>query len=308
MKVLSSAEAKVHIIRDIKDNSVDGYEVDSALSTYAKSAGLDLTEYNLLGNSKMTVCNKFLRANYETKGWKQFVEDFKAAVKDAKNPDPTTGGSTGGGGGGGGIVAPPVVVPSKPMEDNTVVDTKIPEIKGFNDMTDHKWAEEAVNALFEKGIISGIGNSNFNPEGKITREQFAKMVVLALNAYKGDAKTTLKDVNSEDWSYTYIASAVQAGLIMGNDNNEFKGTETITRQDIAVILYRAMQKKEVKLDNAKDSFNDIDYISDYAKDAVKYMAGEGIINGFEDGSFRPTEPATRAQAAKLIYALIGGDE
>ena len=84
---------------------------------------------------------------------------------------------------------------------------------------------------------------------------------------------------------------------------EFKIT-SVTREDLAVILYRATLKKDKKYEARKTDFTDKAEIADYAKEAVEFMAGAGIINGFEDGSFNPKAPATRAQAAVLIYNAL----
>ena len=126
--------------------------------------------------------------------------------------------------------------------------------------------------------------------------------------YNGDAKNDFADVSSDNWSATYIASAKANGLIKGVSENEFAPLSAVTREDIAVILYRATLLAGKTYETKKENFTDFDDVSDYAKEAVAYMAGTGIINGFEDGSFNPKAPATRAQAAKLIYEALGKGE
>ena len=129
------------------------------------------------------------------------------------------------------------------------------------------------------------------------------MAVLALGMYDASAKSNFTDANSGEWYDSYIASAKNTGLINGLGDGAFGVGQNITRQDLAVILYKAALKQGRVFTNKK-SFGDDYQIADYAKDAVSYLAGEGIISGMGDNVFAPTAKATRAQAAKLIYSLI----
>ena len=81
---------------------------------------------------------------------------------------------------------------------------------------------------------------------------------------------------------------------------------SIKREDICVAIYRAAKENGYTFANPKTDFTDFEEVSDYAKEAVSMLAGEGIINGMGDGSFAPKKETTRAQAAKLMYAVIGG--
>ena len=92
-----------------------------------------------------------------------------------------------------------------------------------------------------------------------------------------------------------------SGIMLGTGDSEFGVGMNITRQDLAVILYRAMGVT----DEAREcSFTDSGDIDGYAKEAVAYLSGKGIINGYEDGRFLPHKYVTRAEAAKLIYGII----
>ena len=78
----------------------------------------------------------------------------------------------------------------------------------------------------------------------------------------------------------------------------------MSRQDMAVVIYRTAEKLGLKISGEAESFADSSDISDYAKDAVKALTAKGIINGMGDGTFAPKATVTRAQAAKVIYGLI----
>ena len=107
--------------------------------------------------------------------------------------------------------------------------------------------------------------------------------------------------------FAVIASAKKAGIVTGVSETEFGLGRNITRQDMAVILYKGAMKKGYTFGKTELDFTDSSLISAYAFDAVGALASRKIINGMGDGSFAPLEYATRAQAAKMIYSLIGGD-
>ena len=122
----------------------------------------------------------------------------------------------------------------------------------------------------------------FNPSGSITREQFCKMVVQLFGVLD------------------YITSAINAGYIQGQSGEYFGVGESIMRQDMATILYRALGNRN---SSAVLNFTDTDSIAPYAKDAVSELVGLNIINGYEDGTFKPRGTATRAEAAKMIWGV-----
>ncbi|MBO5364016.1 MAG: S-layer homology domain-containing protein, partial [Clostridia bacterium] len=170
----------------------------------------------------------------------------------------------------------------------------------FNDLKDYTWAAEAIDTLYEAGIINGMEEGIFNPAGQVTREQFCKMVVALFDIPAKASTTAFGDVKSDAWYAPYITAAVQAGYVQGQSNEYFGIGESIMRQDMAVILYRALgdQNSKVVL-----NFSDKENIASYAEDAISELVGLGILNGYEDGSFQPRGTATRAEAAKMIYGI-----
>jgi len=128
--------------------------------------------------------------------------------------------------------------------------------------------------------------------------------VTAFSDTNSGAECDFSDVSTDRWSYPYIATAFNLGLITGVDASNFEPTGSITRENLAVILYRTYNYagKKVVAENA--SYTDSENISSYAKDAVNAMAKLGIMEGMGDGTFSPKTVVTRAQAAKVIYSLI----
>lgn len=229
--------------------------------------------------------------------------EYSVGVKNPKESQTSGGGKSSGGGGGGGGGAS-VFAPTKPVENKP--DTKDDE-KTFYDLDGFEWAKDYINSLSSKKVINGFGDGTFKPGNKVTREEFVKMLVVALNL-KGDIKLGFNDVDSTHWAYEYIKKAVSAGVVNGISDTEFGINTAISRQDMAVMAYRAA-KKVGKLNNIepdKNNFSDESDIADYAKDAIAYMKSAGIINGVGENMFNPLGTATRAETAVVISKIIDG--
>lgn len=175
----------------------------------------------------------------------------------------------------------------------------------FIDINEVEWAKQYINELASRDIITVGSDKIFNPMDNIKREEFVKMIVNAFSLLDETAELNMMDVDKYEWYYKYIASAVKNNIINGIDNNRFGIGQFITRQDMAVIAYRALQLQYVELTGNKSSliFEDASDISDYAKEAVDRLQREGIIMGM-DKKFFPMEFSTRAQAAKIICMII----
>lgn len=234
------------------------------------------------------------------------VDDLLAAIKEAvdNNLSKTGGsgsggsssGSSGGSGSGGGKTSSPTpVAPFVPTVKKQV----------FGDINNVLWAEDAINSLAEKGIVVGDENGNFNPDKTIKREEFVKMLVLATNMYNEKASCNFEDVIPGAWYYTYVASAFDEKLVYGVSEYEFGIGNNITRQDLAVMCYRAAKNaKEIKPVRDMVAFSDQSNISDYASEAVEALYRASVINGVGENEFAPMSAATRAQAAVIIYNLF----
>lgn len=175
----------------------------------------------------------------------------------------------------------------------------------FSDVPSAHWAYESVNALYKKGIINGRGNGVFSPDDSVTRSEAVKMIVLAINVKNTDNNTvSFADLSEDDWEYDYVLRGVRAGIIKGKEDNTFGGNDNITRQDMCVMIYRAMLNAGYELPKGDSDFSDSEQISDYAADAINALVSGKIISGIGGGLFDPLASATRAQAAKMIYGVI----
>ncbi|MDD6483375.1 MAG: S-layer homology domain-containing protein [Clostridiales bacterium] len=213
----------------------------------------------------------------------------------------STGGSSGGGGGGG------VTSPALPGTGNTIspTPTKKPETGIFNDVEKSFWAYNYIENLAKDGVVSGDNDRNFRPGDNISRQEFVKILLLAAKIDVSGAKDAgFSDVKEGDWSYPYIAKAVELGIVNGVTDTEFAKESPITREDIAVMCKRTlMYLNRYSAPEKEAVFADRSDISQYAAEAVDAMNELGILEGYEDNSFRPKNNATRAESAKIIYML-----
>lgn len=189
-------------------------------------------------------------------------------------------------------------------KEDDVTDYQIP-VDIFTDLDTVEWAKPSIIALTERGILSGGGDGTFRPNDNITREEFCKLVVEAFVPDAEAAEIIFGDVEDGSWYQSYIRKAYNAGITKGIGENLFGVGQAITRQDMSVMIYQAAQAAGKWLDRENDYiFEDDGQIADYARTAVYSLRSAGAINGVTETLFVPNESATRAQAAKMIYALI----
>ncbi len=269
----------------------------SGINKYVK-----LLKYSKYNNAKnRDDIDELLHTNVQT-AYYQSVQ----AIKDVIDGNAVSGPSGGGGGGGGGVstgwgassAADSVYV--EEVEDTS--GDGVPDI-AFDDVAETDWYFEAVNYLKWNSIVQGNLNY-FYPNDNITR---AELVTMLNNAFgiSGDEYTTASfdDVSADAWYYDVVVKAAGAGLVLGDGTN-FNPNTYVTRQDAAVMVYRFISKAGIKMSSEDMSFDDAASISDYAKDAVAALSGNGIINGMGNNCFEPANTTTRAQVAQIIYKIV----
>lgn len=264
----------------------------------SKLFGSDVTtEYSSLNDTdKATVCSKVSGTKYESlallsKAILDEIDDLPASG--GSNDRTPSGGNTGGGSFGRGssisISGAPVV------KDNT---------NRFSDLQGSEWAREAIEYLYDKGIVNGKAEGVFDPNANVTRSEFVKMIAVALGFDMQNKSCEFDDLNESMWQYPYIAAASGLGIVNGYSDGSFGINEPISRQDMAVIAERALRKYGKSFSDGKSDFTDDGDISQYARDAIANLVGAGIITGMPDGTYAPKSNVTRAQAAVIIYRAL----
>ena len=176
----------------------------------------------------------------------------------------------------------------------------------FSDLSKAAWARSSIEALAARGIVAGRGDNMFMPGDSITRAEFLAMLLNAFDLTDEKADCTFKDVNDGKWYYNAIATAQKLGIVQGKTDGTFGINDAITRQDMAVMVYKVSEllKVEMKETNSQTQFKDSAKISAYAVNAISAMQKSGIINGVGNDNFAPKNNATRAQAAVIIYQVF----
>ncbi|SFE69057.1 protein of unknown function [Paenibacillus algorifonticola] len=179
----------------------------------------------------------------------------------------------------------------------------------YKDLRNH-WAAQYTDRLIGMNVIQGFEDQSFRPEDTVTRAQFAKMVAAALGL-QTSAETTefADDKEIPAWAKASVAAAVKAGLIHGYKENGavlFKADQTITRAEMSTIIAGALSMVEQNTANSAGQvqFQDASSIPAWAQPSVNTAVTAGILNGYEDHTFRSGQAASRAEAAAMIYKLL----
>ncbi len=173
----------------------------------------------------------------------------------------------------------------------------------FTDISAYPWAIDAITALHNKGIVKGMGDGTFGCERQVNRADFTLMLVRLLGK-KAEFVENFTDVTPDRYYYEEIGIAKVLGITSGRDGQTFDPTGNITREDMAVMVYRILEKEGIlNIDeniNVSAKFNDAQSISEYAVTAVSAMVENGLLSGYETGEFKPKGFATRAETAVFL--------
>lgn len=162
------------------------------------------------------------------------------------------------------------------------------------------YAQESIRGVKEAGLMSGFPDGDFRPYEPMTREQIATILVRALKLQPLKGATGFDDVNQDLWSAPNITAVAKAG-VMNGDGKWFRPTEHITREELAVLLVRAMNV-DVKGKGARLTLTDSNAISTWARDYVQAAMELGLVSG-DDAYFRPQELAQRQDVAVMAMNL-----
>ncbi|PWV99733.1 spore germination protein YaaH [Paenibacillus cellulosilyticus] len=177
----------------------------------------------------------------------------------------------------------------------------------FTDISS-SYAKEAIIDLYSKNIMNGTTISTFSPDKPITRAEFTKSLdtLLGLDSVASDV-SPFTDVPKTAWYYGWIQAAVQLGIANGTSASTFSPTKSVTRQEAAQLLVRALQQTTSSSAGVND-FKDAGSIASWAQPAVATAKKLGLMNGDSDGKFRPTDSITREEAAAMLDRVLQNDE
>jgi hypothetical protein len=175
----------------------------------------------------------------------------------------------------------------------------------FSDVPASYWGYNAITSLSTQGIVSGYPDGTFKPNADITRAEFAAMLVKALGLSTTGTTGQFTDVTADSWYYGSVNAAASASLISGTGNNLFAPNTLITRQEMAVMVAKALGTKAPATSGTElNAFSDSSTVSSWAVTGVEETIKAGIVSGMTADTLAPMANATRAQAAAMIYHLL----
>jgi cytochrome c5 len=164
------------------------------------------------------------------------------------------------------------------------------------------FAEQEIYFLWDKQIVDGTstdGKLYYKPNQNITRAEFVRYLVKAKGLYiTNSSETSFTDI-SKSKDKAYILTAVEYGYINGYEDSTFRPNQSITRAEIAAILTRS----ELLTASTSAAFTDVPS-SHWANAVIGAVQSSGLFNGYEDGTFHPSNPITRGESAAVLYRLL----
>jgi len=201
--------------------------------------------------------------------------------------------------------APPVYIPETEWQP-------IPTLRAFPfiDVATTAWYYPYVRTVWEREIFQGTSHNQFSPGQSMTRAMFTQMLANHEGANTaGFATSRFSDVSANAWYFGAIEWAVQMGIVEGVGNSNFAPSDHITREQMAVMLYRYANVMGTQLpQNIAVEFPDQNTISYWAVSGVGAIQSARIITGRPDGNFDPRATATRAEVATLFSRFLNVTE
>lgn len=178
----------------------------------------------------------------------------------------------------------------------------------YADVRPDHWAYNDIRYLSAKHIAEGTSGALFDPSGKVTRAEFTALLVRSLGLKRStDAALPFNDVAAVSWYADPVKAAYEAGLVTGSDAAHFNPLERVSREEMAVMLYRALklqgQASAVQA-GLSQAYADHSGISVWAKEAVDAMLTAGLMNGKSGTTLEPKADSTRAEAVTVLARLL----
>lgn len=175
----------------------------------------------------------------------------------------------------------------------------------FEDVKESHWYHSAVEFVFSKGMMSGMSETRFGPNVTTNRA----MLVSVLWRYEGCPEGfshSFSDVKPNHYFDKAVAWAYENNIVAGKSADKYAPNDSLSREQMAAILYRYANYKDMDTDTKADIsvFTDLAKLDGYAVDAVKWAYGKGIITGMNETTLDPNGSATRAQLASILMRFL----
>lgn len=174
--------------------------------------------------------------------------------------------------------------------------------KAFTDLGDKQWYHDSIDYAVENGLLEGTSPTTMEPNATLIRAQLAQILYNIEDKPAVTGEMVFEDVPASEWFYSPVLWANQNDIINGTSPITFEPLEDISRQDLALMLYRYAGKPAVTGD--LDGFTDADQVGDWAEEAMAWAVAEGIVQGDTPTTLNPTGTATRAEAAAMLQRFL----
>lgn len=173
----------------------------------------------------------------------------------------------------------------------------------FPDVPSDHWALEYIEELSEKEIINGYTDGNFGPSDTLTYGQFLKLITVASN---DEIEFDLVETDIDHWAAPYLKVAEAYEAVENGKITKEMLDKPITRIEVTSILSKCdiNMREHAQKSNGELSFNDIGNITVSQKILLSHAVANNIINGYSDGTFKPQNNLTRAEAAKILSVYM----
>ena len=176
----------------------------------------------------------------------------------------------------------------------------------FTDVSEKDWFYGDVMFVYENGLVLGTSKTLFSPHGTATRSMMATILWRMEGSPAPKGKNSFTDVEAGKWYADAITWTAENGIFAGYGKDKFGPDDPITREQLAAIFYRYADYKgyDLTVKGNLDKFKDADKITDYAKTAMQWAVGSGLVKGKSGNLLDPQGTATRAEIAAMLHRFI----
>lgn len=176
----------------------------------------------------------------------------------------------------------------------------------YDDVAETDWFYSAVMFMVEKGLMRGVSEDLFAPGADLTRAMLVTILYRLENEPGESSGSLFNDVGSGNWYSDAVAWAAASSIVTGYGNGDFGPEDSITREQLALILYNYARYKgyDISAEDDLDEFEDGDQTSSWAETAMKWAVKNGLLKGKGEGRLDPSGTATRAEVAEILMRFI----
>lgn len=199
------------------------------------------------------------------------------------------------------VITLPELTEETPVADATDAANNGDSIPNFIDI-DRTFSRDKIRALAAEGIIEGTSENTFEPYREVTRAEFASLIVRALGLpEEPTTELTFTDISNDGWYIDELQTAIHYVVARGFSKEIFAPDVLISREQASKMIGNAVN--DIPAETIEGFYSDEDGIAEWAKTEVLGLTQESLLQGYPDGSFRPKQNVTRAEAAEMIYNM-----